>query len=455
MAMGVRRPVTHEGGFGLVEVMLSLAVLLIVMVATSYLVDDVVKQAATNREKVAAAELAEQYLETMSNASLRTLQADISRDVLLTATPVNVGGINYSVWSHLEWATTGSSPSLCSSGNPPEIIRATITVKWGVGIGAHSLGETTIINPPYGTVVPGDGFLSVRIEGASASRPPADTTNLINVPITITPSGGSASTYNPDQNGCLYLQEPVGTYSVSLGSPSGGPTFIDWQENLAPSQSSESVSAAGLPTFVPFFYFDEAGTVSFTSAASAPLASNMPISVSNLGNLQPSGTAVVVAPGTNGTSAKLFPYTTSYSVWYGDCTTHSGVTPEEPSSPTTFTLAPQGTASASIAGLDVLQLSVTRAGGFTTAPNNVTATVTDPSAPGDGCPTSEPAYGLSAFTGSGTNYGDSTAIIPQTYKVKIPYNSTSSSVTMQVTSSGVVYNGTTYPYGTAVPVTVP
>jgi type II secretory pathway pseudopilin PulG len=455
MVMRVRRPVAYEGGFGLVEVMLSLAVLLIVMVATSYLVDDVVKQAATNRERVAAAELAEQYLETMSNASLSTLQSDISRDVLLTSTPVNVGGISYSVWSHLEWATTGASPSLCSSGNPPEIIRATITVKWGVGLGAQSLGETTIINPPYGTVVPGDGFLSVRIEGSSAPNPPSDTANLINVPVTVTPNGGSPSTYNPDQNGCLYLQEPVGTYSVSLASPSGGPTFIDWQENLTPSQSSVSVSTSGLATFVPAFHYDEAGTVTFTSSAPAPLASNMPISVSNGGNLQPSGTAVVVAAGSNATSAQLFPYSTPYSVWYGDCTTHSGVTPEEPSAPTTFTISPQGRTSASITGLDVLQLSVTRAGGFTTPPNNVTATVTDPFAPGDGCPSSEPAYGLAAFTGSGTTYGDATAVIPQTYQVTIPYNTTSSSISLQVTSSGVAYNGTTYPYGTAVPVTVP
>ncbi|HUI02421.1 MAG TPA: hypothetical protein VLZ77_02685 [Acidimicrobiales bacterium] len=458
MALRGRQPGLDEGGFGLIEVLLSLSVLLTVLVATSYLVENVVQQASSNREKVAAAELAEQYLESMSNASLSTLQADVARDVLQTPTPITEGGISYSVWSHLEWATTGSSPSLCSSGNPPQIIRATMTVKWGTGLSAQSLGETTIVNPPYGTVVPGDGFLSIQIEGANAPRPPTDTTDLVNVRVNVTPSGGSTTTYNPDQYGCVYLQVPTGTYGVSLASPSGGPTFIDYQENLTPSAASVSVPTAGLATFVTAFHFDVAGSATFTSDASAPIASNMPITVSNGGNLQPSGTSTVVAAGTNLASALLFPYTTPYSVWYGDCTTHSGVNVEEPAAPTTFTLAPAGSASVTITGLDVLQLQVTRSGGFTTPPNNVTAALADPAAPGDGCPTAATegySYGLAAFSGSGTTYTDSTAVIPQTYTVTIPYNSTSSQVSLQVTSSGVVYGGTTYPYGTAVPVTVP
>ena len=43
-----------------------------------------------------------------------------------------------------------------------------MTVKWGDG---QSLGETSIINPPYGTVIPGDGFLSIQIYGANAPKP--------------------------------------------------------------------------------------------------------------------------------------------------------------------------------------------------------------------------------------------------------------------------------------------
>jgi hypothetical protein len=412
------------------------------------------KQAATNRAKVSATELAETWLEKIANASLPTLQADIARDVLLTPTPVTIGGIPFSVWSHLEWADTGTTPSLCISGNPPQVIRATMTVKW---TGGQQLGETSIINPPYGTVVPGDGFLSVQIQGAAAPKAPADTANLINVLVNVTPQGGSTTTYNPDQYGCVYLEEPLGTYSVSLASPAGGPTFIDWQEQLTPSQPSIQVVTAGLPAFVPAFHYDEAGTVNFSPGGAAPAATGMPISVSNGGNLQPSGTKVVVSAGSGSTSAQLFPYAAAYSVWYGDCTTVAGTTKEQPASPATVTVTPKGTASAFISGLYTLALSVTRSGGAFSAAPTATATVTDAAAPGDGCPTSEPAYGLTGFAGSGANYSNQTAVLPQTYTVNIsdPTNSSVTPFSMQVAANGVTYNGTTYPYGTPVPVTVP
>jgi len=454
MARGGRQSERGDDGFGLVEVMLSLSVLLIVLVSSSYLVDTTVKQAAINREKVAAAELAEKYLETTANSTLSSLQANISKDVLLTATPVTIGGVGYSVWSHLEWAATGTQPSLCTSGNPPQVVRATMTVKWGNG---QSLGETTVINPPYGALVPGDGFLSVQIQGASAPKAPADTANLVRVAVNVTPNGGSTTTYNPDQYGCVYLQEPVGTYTVSLASPSGGPAFIDWQELAAPSQSSISVVTAGLPTFVPAFHYDESGTVALSPAAGPPVASGMPVSISNGGNLQPSGSVVLVAPGSSTMSAQLFPYTTPYSVWYGDCSTVAGVTQEQPAIPSTFTVTPQGSTSATITGLTPVSLAVTQTGGGAQAPT-ATATVADPNAGTDGCSASNgEVYTLAGMAGSGTAYSDQTAILPQTYNITVTDPNNNQTTTLSgvvVGANSVVYGGTDY-YGASLPVTVP
>jgi len=525
---------------------LSLTVLLLVLIASSYLVDNVVQQAAFNRQRVSAAELAEQYLEITSNATLSSLQHDISRDVLLTATPVTVGGINFSVWSHLEWAGTGNTPSLCASGNPPQVIRATMTVKWGNG---QSMGETSIIDPPYGTVIPGDGFLSIRIYGANANKPPADTTNLINVPVSVTPvttlntaltiaggaktsisvsgltlpvtngdlltigSGSSAqvvtasaskaagtgtqtisvssftptsnlfvagtavadaawggtSTYNPDQNGCVYLQEPVGKYSVSLASPTGGPSFIDYQEYPTPGVTGQNpvvvtVGTAGLPAYTTFTY-DESGTVTLTPSAGAPLAAGMPISVANGNVLQPSGTNNIVPYGSSTTVVSLFPYTAPYTVWYGDCTTVVSVTQEQPAAPTPFSLSPRGAATASITGLDTLAITVTRTGNaaFSAAPT-ATATVNDAAAPGDGCPSADKTGGevftlagaTPTTTGSTTSYTTQTAIMNQTYTVTVhdPSNNSNTPFAMVVGTTGVTYNSTLYPFGTPVPVVV-
>jgi Tfp pilus assembly protein PilV len=526
MASVGRQPNRDEDGFGLVEVMLSLSVLLTVLVATAYLVDNVVRQAAMSREKVAATELSEQWLEQLSNSPISSLQTYIAKDVQLTAQPTVVGGVGYTVWGHLEWADVGAPKSLCSSGNPPQVIRATITVKWNYG---QSLGETTIINPPYGTVVPGDGFLSIQLQGFNTPNPPADTANLTNVVVNVLPSttltlaassgatslkvaaltsavaindaivvgtGASAQTvtasaaaavgattipvsaltsaaplgssvhdnawgqtaYNPDQYGCVYLLEPIGTYTVTLASPGGGPTFIDWLENQTPGQAGQTVTVAGLPTFVTFHY-DEAGTVSFSPSAAAPIAGGMPIAVGNGSNLQPSGIAVVVPAGSASTAAQLFPFSSNYSVWYGDCAAVSGKpTMEEPSTPATVSVTPRGSSSVAITGLYVLTLAITQTGGGALAPQ-VTATVADPLAATDGCSTSNgELYTLGAL-GAGTSYTTQNAILPQTYTVTVKdrNNNQSVSKTMVVAANGVTVGGTTYTYVPLqpVPVTVP
>jgi hypothetical protein len=411
-----------------------------------------------------------------------------------------------------------------------------MTVKWGTN---QSLGETSIINPPYGTVISGDGFVSIQILGTNAGSPPADTTNLINVPVSVTPittlntalssgvstttltvsgltqavangdsitigSGsqaqvvtasaatavgtgtqtitvtsfkptssfaagtaiadaawGGATVYNPDQNGCVYLQEPLGKYSVSLASPSGGPTFIDYQEYPTPGVTGQNpvtvtVSTSGLEAVPVQFHYDEAGTVTFSPSAAAPIATGMPISVGN-SSLQPSGTDVIVAHGATATSAQLFPYTTGYTIWYGDCTTQGTVIQEQPTGATTFALSPQGTASALITGLDTLTLAVTQTGGGPTAPT-ATATVADPLAATDGCSTSNgEVYTLKGISGSGTAYTVSTAILTQTYTIVVtdPNNAkTSTPITAVVSATGVKVGATNYPTGTPIPVTV-
>jgi len=464
MVMQGRAAGREEDGFGLIDAMISLAVLLVILTATSYLVDNVVQQAASSREKVAATELAEQWLEQISNAPISSLQGYISRDVQLTSTPVPVGNVNYTVWGHLEWADTGATQSLCASGNPPQVIRATITVKWNNG---QSAGETSVINPPYGTVIPGDGFLSIQIQGRNPPSPPSDKPNLTNVGVTVTPpSPGSPVTYSPDQFGCVYLQEPTGTYGVSLSSPSGGPTFIDNQENLSPSQPSNAgvipvqpainVAVAGL-AYPATFHYDEAGTVTFSPSAAAPAAGGMPISVSNGGNLQNGSTYIAVPAGATATSAPLFPYSTSYSVWYGDCK-KVGSQPivEQPATPATVSVSPQGTSSVAITGLQVVSLAVTQTGAGASAPT-AKVTVADPNAATDGCTSSNgEVYTLAGMTGSGTSYSDQTALLPQTYTltVKDPNNNQTVSGTLVVNASGTItYNGT--PEAGAIPVTVP
>ena len=257
-------------------------------------------------------------------------------------------------------------------------------------------------------------------------------------------SAWTQTTYNPDQYGCVYVLQPIGYYTESLGSPSGGPTFIDYQENLTPISPVEQVSVSGLPVFYTFHY-DEAGTVTFSPSAAAPIATGMPISVSPNASLQ----TVAVPLGSSATSAVLFPYTTAYSVWYGDCQppTH-GTTMEEPTTPATVSVTPKGSSSVAITGLGVLTVQATRASGnFTAGKVSATATITDPNAVtgsgADGCPVADSTggetFGLVGLSGATNVYTSQTAILPQTYKVTVTDSAAgggSASVTVTVGAGG-------------------
>ena len=162
--------------------------------------------------------------------------------------------------------------------------------------------------------------------------------------------------------------------------------------------------------------------------------------------------------GTSASSAQLFPYTNGYTIWYGDCVTVASVTQEEPTGATTFSLSPQGTATANITGLDTLTLAVTQTGGGAQAPK-ATATVADPNAATDGCSASNgEVYTLTGISGSGTAYTVQTAILSQTYTIVVtdPNNGqTSAPITAVVSSTQVSVGATNYPTGTPIPVTVP
>ncbi|HZU80628.1 MAG TPA: hypothetical protein VE991_11985, partial [Acidimicrobiales bacterium] len=406
--------------------------LLAIMVSTSYLVGTVLGQASSARQRVSATGLAEQWLETLANDPLTTLQADMNQTVTLSQ--ATVAGVAYTVKAYLDWSGDGLAPSLCKTGSPPQVIRATVTVAWEV---TNTLSETTVINPPYGTAVPTDGYISVQIVGADGADPPAGVTQ---VPVQINDGpGGAQETYVPDTNGCVYRQDAPGTYTVQLGSPNGGPQFVDWQEALTPSSSATVV--AGLTSFTTF-HFDQASVVQFGSSGSPTIATGMPISVGNA-QLTPIPWSTVVAAGSHATSDPLFPYPSGYSVWYGDCLA------EEPASPTVITTAAGTATTATIGGLSTLQMAVTNSStGQPMSGATATATVNDSA---NGC--AADVFGLTASDASGNSI---TALPAETYSVVVtdPADNATTTVALQVTSSGVTVGATTYPDGTPVPVSV-
>jgi Tfp pilus assembly protein PilX len=418
-----------EDGIGLIDAILALVVLLVLLVASSSLVDDVAKQANHAKQRVSAAEVAEQWLERLANDPLSTLQSDIGHSVALTSSPDVIAGIGYSSSAYLECADTGATENACTSGNPPQVVLATVTVTWPL---SQSLAETTVIDPPYGTAVATDGYISVSIIGENGSSPPSGVTGL-SVSI-------NGTAYTPDSQGCVFEQEVPGTFTVSLTSPSGN--YIDYQENTSPSTSLTVVAGVTVPYS---FHYDQAATVTFQPSAS-PIATGLPVSVAN-GQLSPLPWTTVVAAGSTAASALLFPYGSGYTgVWYGDCTA------EEPTSPASVAVNPGAASTATITGLAPLALSVT-VGGAPLYGASITAVVNDSGSPDD-CPAD--SFGLQSTSGTSPNPALSvTQVPPEQYTVTVidHGDGQSTTVNLTVTSSGVTEGATTYPDGTAVPIT--
>lgn len=220
------RIVLEEAGFGMVEVLVAIVILLVVLVPAAYMMDSAVQQSASAREKVAATELAEQALEQLGNDSLTTLEGELNTVVPLST--VMVAGVTYKVTGFLTWQGVGSSPDLCSSGSPPVSISASATVTWGPGI-SKRLAEQSVISPTYGLPV---FYLSSKLKsGTSYSSLSAQGNGL-------TIAGNASLTIGADTSQTQVVQ-------VSSGGDAGSTTV-----NVTPFTANANY-AVGTPVALP------------------------------------------------------------------------------------------------------------------------------------------------------------------------------------------------------------
>lgn len=246
------RHCTPDRGVGLAEVLIAFAILMLVLVPVSYLLDNVLGQAATARNKVQALSIAEKWIEKLNACGPPT--STPPTPAWCSSTPPStpglpvvgksisvgtrtIGGtrgttsatINYFPTARFTWLvrtlTGATQPDLCTSGIVPKTMSLTVTVAYP---GGKVLDTTEIDYPPPG--LPVDGFLGVQIDGSpqSATDPtPAPTrkrgvawgARVETVTVTVTTATTTSKTYSqyPATDGCALFELPVGTYSVQVG----------------------------------------------------------------------------------------------------------------------------------------------------------------------------------------------------------------------------------------------
>lgn len=221
---------------------MALTVLLITVLPLSYLLTSAMSSAATARQRSAALQLADSWLEVLSNSTLptNTIGAIITNTpedpasfpgVSASTTQIpksTLAGTNFVVQANFTTQSVNNQSDLCSSGQPPSpthpaVILLNVTVSWNRG--NNSVSDTTAVNYPK----PGlqtEGFLAVQLINSGSldvyNNLASDRLKAIPVILTQTPPVGNPLTLHADDNGCVFAQVPTGNYTVSLGQPTAG-----------------------------------------------------------------------------------------------------------------------------------------------------------------------------------------------------------------------------------------
>jgi prepilin-type N-terminal cleavage/methylation domain-containing protein len=300
-------PRRDEAGFTLLELVVALSLFAIVSGGVFSMISSGLNVTRNNRSRSVAANLAAQQMDTFRSMNFPTL---LGQQGNLTQPTQTVDGVPYTITTGVNPQSVSATSTPCDAQGSPGntlVFRVDVTVTWANMRGVAAVTANTIISPPVGVYdQTGKGFAGVKVLGA-------DGKGVNGVPVNVTPALTPA-TNQTDASGCAFFTNATaGTYTVSLGL-SG---YVDRQGNTSPSQSVGIVANA--ITHVAFDYAS-AGSLAITLAGSgaATVANNVAVTVGDT-DFVPTGTKTWTGTGTSRTISNLFPVTSGYTMWAGDC----------------------------------------------------------------------------------------------------------------------------------------
>lgn len=300
-----------QSGFTLIEVLVSAAMLVLVSVGVLKTLDAAAGRSGEQKSQSVGAALAQQDQER-----LRAYRAQELNNYTETRTKT-VGGQDYKIISRTDWVSDQSGTRACGGGARADYIRISSTVVWispdDSETGDHRrVSLTSIVAPRVGSF--GDeGSLSIEVIDRNGTGRP-------NVPVSV--SGPKDLSGTTDQNGCLFFGYlPQGNYTVDV-SVAG---LIDVNGNANVSRpfgvNDGSVTSAVIE-------LDQAATlnVNFKTRKVNTVVNGQKahdVSIGHPGLLSPNWRAIPSsggnAPQASYTIPNLFPFTSGYSVYSGNC----------------------------------------------------------------------------------------------------------------------------------------
>jgi hypothetical protein len=289
------------------EVIVSAAVLVIVILGALAAIDSVTSTAGANKARTVASALAEKDQEQLR--ALRTAELSNLKALIPAPRDVTVDRLKYTITSDAQWVTDaqGQNISCALTGGDGSFLRITSTVT-SKARGVRPVTLTSIVAPQ-----PGSGTLTVIVKNVAG-------TGVKNLGVEATGPAG-VTTKSTDANGCaIFGPVDSGTYSIRLDQ-SG------WMGTNCVQQATKTVNvAAGSLTTAEMLYDQEAtGSVNVQTLippATTPVADpSTGVTVAHTGLQTQFCTVPASAPATPASSfgLELFPFKTPYKIFSGRC----------------------------------------------------------------------------------------------------------------------------------------
>lgn len=307
-----------EQGFGLIEVLVSAVILILVSLGTYSALDAASATSGSNRNRTLANEVAQQDQER-----LRSFRAVDIANYSSTRTQTSTGVI-FTITSKADWITDSSGAAACSSGSAAaNYVKISSTVSWPNMRGVDPVVLSSLMAPPNGSFSATQGTLGIQVIDRNGN-------GLPDVPVSI--SGPTSLSDTTNSTGCvLWGALPAGNYTRTVNV--GG--LVDQDGN---SPSVKTVGVIGQQTTTDTVMLDTAGSMkaSFDTVPSgkpvqATTSDTMTIKHPSMSapSYEVFGTAGTF--GANVTATPLFPFSSPYQAYAGNCTgadpTAYGVTP--------------------------------------------------------------------------------------------------------------------------------
>ncbi len=329
MQLKPARSSPSEGGFVLIEVLVSALILAIVASGVLALLQTTTHSAGEQRDSSKAYAVGQE-----DQARLRAMPLGVLNNLKQITHP-KLDGTVLEVESTAVFINNKASTTTCSgSGSEisPDYVRLMTKVTWPGMSGRKPTVIQSIFSPANGSVDPKNGALSISALN-SAGGP------LSGVGLTLT--GAKTATASTDANGCaIFVELPEGNYTLTPSAPG-----LVGENGKPPAPKTVGVTVTmekpvelryDLPgSFVAPFVYRVGSTSEFKESSQSS------IMVFNQGmETAKSFSSIGGVPAPTIEAKELFPFTSAYAVYAGSCTGNNPNPKSEPGAPGAAAIAP-------------------------------------------------------------------------------------------------------------------